>query len=62
MKPGDLVVFVWPGLDDIDADGHRIGLVVEWDGSKHDKKSEYEICVLHEGKVWVVPTTWCRRL
>lgn len=66
MKPGDLILFVWPdrfsNVDDpLIWEEARIGMVIEISVLRPDDvKYSDELLVLHEGERWSVPATWCR--
>jgi len=68
MKPGDLIMFVWPESlsrvdDPMDWERARIGLIIQTTMSRPgDAKYGDELLVLHEGERWSVPSTWCRKV
>ena len=62
MKPGDLVMFIWPtGNLELDHWEHaRLGLIIEILVVRPEDKVGNELLILHEGERWSAPEVWCR--
>lgn len=65
MKPGDLVMFTWPGNwskvgDPMSWEDARVGIVLGITASRPNDQVGDELLVMHEGERWSVPSTWCK--
>jgi hypothetical protein len=65
VKPGDLVLFTWPGQqsrvdDPMSWEDARIGMIIGISASRPDDKIGDELLVMHEGERWSIPSAWCR--
>ena len=60
MKPGDLVMFVWP-TGELDLwERARLGLIVDIITVRRANEVGNELLILHEGERWSIPEGWCR--
>lgn len=67
MGPGDLVMFAWPRSDSncddpLDWENARIGVITDILIRRPEDRVGHELRVMHEGEMWSVPESWCRKI